>query len=240
MASTSEVGHNKNAANFGAVYQVLDEMGALYNPTNTAIKLVNLAPVNTELALTITTLNQKTPLYKNAVADRETAIAPLSKLTTRTLNFAKSTAISAKDKEVLEGQVKKIRGDSKPKKLNPETAETDAISTAQLSYDSQIANLDIYTNQLASHPEYIPNENELQIVTLQNYHQSLKTMSAIVNETGNTIITARKDRNKILYFNPANVIQLVRAIKAYLKSLGDEGKPYYNAILKLKFRDIKR
>ena len=240
MASTSEVGHNKNAANFSSAYQILDEMGALYNPTNTTIILSNLIPIKTAINITITTLNKKKPLYKNAVADRETEIATLPKLITRTLNFAKSTTISEKDKEVLNSQAKKIRGDKKPKKINPETSESDAISTSQQSYDSQIANLDIYTNQLASHPEYIPNENELKIVTLQNYHQSLSTRSELVNATGNTIITVRKDRNKILYFDPANIIQLMRDIKSYLKSLGDEGKPYYNAILKLKFKDIQR
>ena len=240
MASTSEVGHNKNAANFGAACQILVEMGAIYNPTNATIKLPNLNPVKTALNLTITTLNQKTPIYKNAVADRETEIAQLPKLATRSLNFAKSTTISAKDKEVLVSMVKKIRGDQKNQIINPETAETSTISTAQLSYDSQIANFDIYINQLASHPEYIPNENDLKIITFQNYHQTLSTMTSLVNATGNTIITARTGRNKILYFNTVNVIQLIREIKAYLKSLGEEGKPYYDALLKLKFKDIKR
>lgn len=240
MASTSEVGHNKNAANFSAANQILNEMGALYNPTNPNIKLVNLVPIQTALTLSIKTLNQKTPIYKNTVADRETAIAPLPKLTTRTLNFARSTTISAKDKEILDSQAKKIRGDHKPKKLNPDTAEPAAISTSQQSYDSQIANFDSYINQLASHPEYIPNEDDLKIITLQNYHQTLSDLSSLVNNAGDTIITARTDRNKILYYNPTNVIQLIRDIKSYLRSLGDAGKPYYKALMKLKFRDIQK
>ena len=240
MASTSEVGHNKNAANFDTAYQILDEMGAIYNPTNPAIILVNLVPIKTALTLSIKTLNQKTPIYKNAVAERETVIAPLPKLTTRTLNYAKSTAISAKDKEVLDSQAKKIRGDHKPKKANPDTAAPATISTSQQSYDSQIANFDTYINQLESHPEYIPNETDLKITTLQNYHQTLSNLSTLVNTAGNTIITARTDRNKILYYNPVNVIQLIRDIKSYLKSLGDQGKPYYDALMKLKFRDIQK
>ncbi|ELY2018558.1 hypothetical protein SL053_002487, partial [Flavobacterium psychrophilum] len=44
MASSSETGHNKNVANFSSAYQILDEMGALYNPSNTEIALANLAP----------------------------------------------------------------------------------------------------------------------------------------------------------------------------------------------------
>ena len=94
----------------------------------------------------------------------------------------------------------------KPKKVNPETSETNAISTAQLSYDSRIANLNTYTSQLASHPEYAPNETQLQIISLQNYHQQLVSLSNSVNSGGNALITARKDRNNILYLSGTNVI----------------------------------
>ena len=128
----------------------------------------------------------------------------------------------------------------KPKKVNPETSETNAISTAQLSYDSRIANLNTYTSQLASHPEYAPNETQLQIISLQNYHQQLVSLSNSVNSAGNALITARKDRNNILYLSDTNVIQLIKEIKAYLKSLGQAGAPYYKAIVKLQFKDIKK
>jgi hypothetical protein len=37
MASNSETGHNINVANFSTAYQILDEMGTLYNPSNTKI-----------------------------------------------------------------------------------------------------------------------------------------------------------------------------------------------------------
>lgn len=240
MASTSETGHNKNVANFSTAYQILDEMGALYNPSNSKLQLVNLVPIKTALTGTIQILNDKKPVYTNAVANREIAIATLPKLSTRTLSYAKSIAISATDKENLANQVKKIRGDKKPKKVNPDTSETNAISTAQLSYDSRIANLDAYTSQLASHPEYAPNETELKIVSLQTYHQELVTLSNTVNSAGNALITARKDRNDILYYSTANVIQLMREIKSYLKSLGEASAPYYKAIVKLQFKDIKK
>lgn len=240
MASTSETGHNKNAANFSSAYQILEEMGGLYNPSNANLKLETLEPIKTNLSGVITVLNDKKPVYKNAVADREVAIAPLGKIATKSLNFAKSLDISDTDKENLQSQVKKIRGDAKAKVVNPDTAEGDAISTSQMSYDSQIANLDTYTSQLASHPEYVPNETDIQIPKLQTYHTLLKTLSSTVNAAGNALITARKNRNDILYNNPQNVIQIIKEIKAYLKSLGTAGEPYYKALVKLKFSDIKK
>ena len=239
MASTTETGHNKNVANFSTAYQVLQEMGTLYNPSNAKIQLANLDPIRTSLQSTITELNIKKPIYKNAVSAREFAISPLGKLMTKSLNYAKSLDISATDKENINAQAKKIRGDQKPKSVNPETTETDGISTSQMSYDSRIANLETYTTQLASHTEYAPNETEIQIASLQTLHSTLVTLSTAVNSAGNALITARKNRNDILYSNDTNVIQLIKDIKAYLKSLGEAGKPYYNAIVKLQFKDNK-
>ena len=239
MASVSEVGHGKNAANLASGIQILEEMGNLYNPTNPNIFLPNLNTIKAELNNVITVLNTKKPIYKNAVANREILIAPLSKKTTKSLNFFKSLNVSATDKENVANQVKKIRGDKSPKKINPETTESDAISTSQMSYDNRIANLDTYINQLSSHPQYVPNETEIQVATLQAYHQELATASSQVNAAGNALLTARKNRNEILYTNENNVIKLMQEVKAYLKSLGDAGTPYYKAFVKLKFKDSK-
>jgi hypothetical protein len=239
MASVSETGHNKNVANFASAIQVLVEMGSLYNPTNPNLLLANLNLVKTNLGGTITFLNNKKPIYKNAVANREILNAELPSRLTMSLNYAKSTNISQTDKENLSSQVKKIRGDKKAKVVNPETAEGDSISTSQMSYDSRIANFDTYISQLSSLAEYNPNETVIQIADFQNYHQKLTNSSTLVNSAGNELITGRKNRNNILYNDQINVIQLMREIKAYLKSLGSAAEPYYKAIVKLQFKDIK-
>jgi hypothetical protein len=239
MASVSETGHNKNVANFASAIQVLVEMGSLYNPTNPNLLLANLNPVKTNLGGTITFLNNKKPIYKNAVAEREILIAQLPSRLTMSLNYAKSTNISQTDKENLSSQVKKMRGDKKAKVVNPETAEGDSISTSQMSYDSRIANFDTYISQLSSLAEYNPNETVIQIADFQDYHQKLTNSSTLVNSAGNELITGRKNRNNILYNDQINVIQLMRDIKAYLKSLGSAAEPYYKAIVKLQFKDIK-
>ena len=239
MASVSEVGHGKNAANLASGIQILEEMGNLYNPTNPNIFLPNLNTIKAELNNVITVLNTKKPIYKNAVANREILIAPLSKKTTKSLNFFKSLNVSVTDKENVANQVKKIRGDKSPKKIKQKTTKSDAFSTSQMSNDNRIANLDTYINQLSSHPQYVPNETEIQVATLQAYHQELATASSQVNAAGNALLTARKNRNEVLYTNENNVIKLMQEVKAYLKSLGDAGTPYYKAFVKLKFKDSK-
>lgn len=64
MASVSEVGHGKNAANLASGIQILEEMGNLYNPTNPNILLPNLNSIKTELNNAITILNAKNPFTK--------------------------------------------------------------------------------------------------------------------------------------------------------------------------------
>jgi hypothetical protein len=236
--SASETGHKKNVANFSSLSQILQEMGAVYNPSNQNIQLVALNPINTALIATMKGIDQKKPIYTNAVADRENTIAPLAKKTTRILNSFKSLSVSATDKENVASMVKKIRGDKKPLKVNPDNAEVKAISTSQQSYDSRIANFDTLIELVASHSLYSPNEEELKIENLQSYHQTLSELNGKVNTAGNTIITARKQRNDMLYKGDNNAIQLVKDIKSYLKSLGEAGLPYYKAAVKLKFVEI--
>lgn len=238
MASISEVGHTKNVANLGTGIQILQEMGTQYNPSNTTIQLANLLPIKSAIDSTISTLNSKMPNYRNAVANREVAIAQLGKKTSKVLNYSKSLNISATDKENILSHVKKLRGETKAKSINPETSETTGISTSQMSYDSRIANLALLINIVASHPEYQPNEEDIKINNLQSYQQQLSTFSSLVNAAGNELITARLNRNNILYLTDNNIIKLMNDTKAYLKSLGQEAQPYYKAFVKLKFRAL--
>lgn len=238
MASTSEVGHVKNVANLGTGIQILQEMGAMYNPSNTNIQLTNLISFKAAIEATISQINSKIPSYRNAVANREVAIEKLGKTSTKILNFSKSLNISKTDKENILSQVKKIRGKANTKTVNPETSEASGISTSQMSYDSRIANLSLLINFVASHPEYQPNENEIKIANLQTYQQELSTLSSLVNSAGNELITARLNRNNAMYLTDNKILKSMNETKAYLRSLGQEAKPYYKAFVKLKFKGL--
>ena len=237
MASTSEVGHNKNVANFGYTCQLLTEMGTLYNPSNPSIKLPALTTVNTSLIGSLQNINQKTPIYRNLVVARESEITKLRFLATRIYNYSKSITISNAEKENVNRLAKKVRGDSRVKKvLDPSVTASKTISTAQTSYDNTIEFFDKLINQIDSYPEYVPNEDDLQIVNLQLFHDEIKSLNIEVNASIITLITARKERNDLLYLNEDNAIKLVNDIKAYLKSLGADALPYYKAVVALQFR----
>ncbi len=236
--SVTEVGHSKNLANLSTGIQILEEMGPMYNPSNTNIQLTNLLNFKATIEGTISQINSKIPNYKKAVANREIAIEKLGKTATKVLNFSKSINITTTDKENILSQVKKIRGHAKMKTINPETLEATGISTSQMSYDSRIANLSLLINFITSHPEYQPNENEIKVASLLSYQQELSALSSIVNASGNELITARLNRNNAMYSTDTNIIKLMNETKAYLKSLGQTAQPYYRAFVKLKFKGL--
>lgn len=234
----SEVGHNKNAANFKSLYQILQEMGTLYNPANQAISLMELEPIKTVLDQVVETFNTKNPLYKNAVALRSTNMKPLSKLTTRIVNsFRASQALEA-DINNVDSMAKVIRG-MKNRSINPEKESSEGISTSRMSYDSRTANFDAMISFLEAHQNYQPNEADIQIAALKQFNQLQKEQNANVNQTANQLLTAREARNKALYNPTDGIVILAPKIKSYLKSLGEPGKPYYKLAVRLKFSNKK-
>jgi hypothetical protein len=233
----SEVGHNKNVANFKSLYQILEEMGTMYNPSYPAITLTALEPIKTVLDEVVVTFNTKNPLYKNAVAQRETNMAPLSKLTTRIVNSFRASGASAPDIENADSMARVIRGHKRLAKVNPETASPETISTSRMSYDSRTANFDALISFLESQSVYAPNENDIKLPQLKQINLSQKQQNAAVNQAANELLTARVSRNNALYSETDGIIRLIPIIKNYLKSLGEQGKPYYKVAVRLKFRN---
>ena len=234
----SEVGHNKNVANFKSLFQILDEMGPLYNPANPSITLAELEPIKTVLDNVIEEFNAKNPLYKNAVALRQTNTKPLSKLTTRIINAFRASEASQANIENLESMARVIRG-MRSKKINPEKESSEGISTSRMSFDNRTANFDALISFLEANPNYQPNEIDIQIPALKQFNLMQKEQNANVNQTANQLLTAREARNKALYNDINGVVILVPKIKNYLKSLGESGKPYYKQIIRLKFSNKK-
>ncbi|MDN3724737.1 hypothetical protein QRD02_10105 [Aequorivita sp. SDUM287046] len=239
MASKSEVGHKKNVANFSAAYTILEEMGPMYNPTNTLITLENLAPIKDTLTLEMNTLDTKIATYRADVADNENAMEQMDKKATKILNYFKSLNVPQNEIDNIAAQVRKIRGDKRKAPKNPEEGNDHTISNSQQSYDSKVANFNTLIAQLEAFPEYAPNEDEIKTTSLETYTAQLETLRDTLRGSSHQLITARAARNSTLYYNHPNVLELMRFIKNYVKSLGLPAKPYYDALVRLKFVIIR-
>jgi hypothetical protein len=234
--STSEVGHTKNITNFASLIKILEEMGPRYNPTIPEIKINELKIFSESLNTKVQQLVDKMAPFRSAVAKRENAFAPLGKKMTRVQNSFKSLLIPVQNKENIIALTKKIRGDKPIKKAEKlENESTETISTAQLSYDSKTSNLQAMIALLRNYPMYNPNEEEIKVEKLQALYEELKQLNSEAIIATNVLITARKERNDLLYNNPVNTIELVTSIKNYIKSI-EGANDYLKAVVKLKFK----
>ena len=91
MSTVYETGHAKNVANFQTLIAHVKGYGASYNPSKAVIQLPNLVSAADLANASISKLNSYLPNYSNAVAAREEAFAPLSKLSTKIFNSLKAT-----------------------------------------------------------------------------------------------------------------------------------------------------
>ncbi|MDD3859910.1 MAG: hypothetical protein PHW83_06910 [Bacteroidales bacterium] len=247
MASTSETGHAKNVANFDDLISFVTGYGTAYNPSKITIKLTALQTLSTSAKTAINTVNAALPAYSNAVAAREAAFEPLSKLITRVNNALKATDTTEQVDESAKTLVRKIQGSrATAKKTEEEIAtakaegkETKEISSSQMSYDSRLDNFDKLIKLLTSVTLYAPNEADLKVTALTTLYNDLKTKNTAVVIATTPLSNARISRNDILYKPNTGLVDIALDTKTYIKSLYGATSPQYKQVSKLEFKAVK-
>ena len=243
MTSTSETGHQKNVANFDELISFATGYGTYYNPSKASIKIDALKTLSAQAKAAINAVSAAEPAYKSAVAAREVAFEPLSKLTTRVMNSIKATDTTEQVDENARTLVRKIQGvratakktEEEIKALAEQGKEVVEISTSQMSFDSRLDNFFKLIQLLSSVPEYSPNETELKIEHLNTILDDLKAKNTAVVETTTPLSNARISRNDILYRNDVGLCDVAMDVKTYIKSVFGATSPQYKQVSKIKF-----
>lgn len=150
MGQTFESGHAKNVANMDELNSFVDGYGTNYNPSREALKPESLKLLSKNGKASIDAVNALLPAYTRAVAAREAAFLPLSKLITRVMNSVKSIDSTDHIYENALTYSRKIQGKRATAKRTQEQIEADAAagkelnekSASQMSYDNRLDNLD--------------------------------------------------------------------------------------------------
>ncbi|MBI4726512.1 hypothetical protein HY768_04695 [candidate division TA06 bacterium] len=231
--STTESGHAKNIANFGALVNSVEDIGSSYNPSVADIKLSNLRLINTKLEKILPAVFAAEAPYKLAVNARQTAFDGMSKLATRVIN---SLAVAGSDREIKDAKtiLKKIRGGKAIKPEDPALAAK-TRSTSQMSYDNRVSNFKELTALLAAIPAYKPNEADLKVAALNAYLDKLPGLGATVNKTALALTTARANRDQLLYAKGTGALAISLKVKKYVKSMSGAATPAYKKLSKLVF-----
>ena len=243
MASTSELGHNRNAINFDTLIINCTSFGTAYNPSKASLKITALQAQSTLAKNSITAINSLTPAYKNAVSARVSAFKTFDKLITRVNNALKASDTSQQVDESAQTIIRKLQGRrATPKKTEEQKkvaseagVEIVEISTSQMSYDSRLDNLDKLIKLLASVPQYAPNEADLKVTALTALYNDLKAKNLAVINTEVPINNARIARNDIMYKENIGLVDIALDIKTYIKSVYGATSPQFKQISGLKF-----
>ncbi|WP_321347302.1 hypothetical protein [uncultured Draconibacterium sp.] len=243
MSSKSETGHAVNVANFNELISFVTGYGEAYNPSNEAIALRTLQTVASNGAAALEAIYTAQGPYNNAVAAREVAFDPLSKLVTRVMNMLKVSGVSEEVYNSVNTVARKIKGQrATPKTTAPEnggegdeTTEVKTRSTSQMSYDSREENFAKFIQLLSAIPEYAPNEVELQVATLTTLSTNLQAKNSAVISAEVPLSNARIERNNVLYAPTTGLVETAGKVKTYVKAIFGATSPQYKQISKLKF-----
>lgn len=246
MAKISETGHAKNVANFGTLITVVKGFKTAYNPSKQSITLTALTTLKTNADAVMAVVNAKLGAYSTAVAAREKAFEPLSKLSTRIINSLRATDAPKPIIKSAEALVRKLQGQrATPKKTAEELAASVAegttikqVSSSQMGFDNRINNFDGLIQLLIPIAEYAPNETDLKTATLTTYLQSLQATNAAAGEAETNLDNARIARNEVLYQPSTGLVDVAAAVKLYVKSLFGATSAQYKQVSALTFKTL--
>ena len=240
MSSTIETGHAKNVATFEDLISFCTGYSTSYNPTKNAIKL---AALNLQLSATAASLQAvKTAktAYDNATNARELAFKPLKSLATKVVNAlaatdaAQPTIADARSINTkLQGRRAKATPKPEPGTENDPPAKTASVS--QQSFDKLIDHFSQLIVTLTAEPKYVPNENELKIVSLNILLTDLKAKNTVAINATTALSNARIARDRLLYAEGTGLADTALAVKQYVKSLFGATSPQYKQVSGLKF-----
>ena len=234
MSSHSEKGHCKNVANFEAEISFCTAYGAAYNPSKQSLTTDALDELLSQSQNSLSEVTNAKNLLDLRINERQIAFSALKPTSTRIINALGVTDASKQTVDDAKSINKKIQGGrSSAKPLEDE--EKKAISTSQQSYDSLVENFSKLVDLVSSELSYIPNEEELQVATLNTYTQQLRTANTNIINANTVYSNCMISRDNILYANDTGLVDTALNVKKYVKSVFGATSPQYKQVSKLEF-----
>ena len=238
MASTSEVGHAKNVANFQDLIEFVIGYGATYNPSKNSLKLPQLIALKDNAQAKLNDVITKNTIYNNKVNERMVAFSNLKSFSTRLVNALQTTDATNETINNAKTFNRKMQGKKASTTQTPTDPNTPApttISTSQQSYDQLIQHLAGLKSVLETEPSYTPNEVELQIATIDSKIADLSAKNTAVATAYTNISNSRISRNETLYTSENGIYETASEVKKYIKSVFGASSPQYNQVSGIKF-----
>jgi hypothetical protein len=242
----AETGHVKNAANFAQLINIVTALGAIYDPSGAMLLLAALITKLAAVEAAQTEVGAKESAETNTGKEREVAFAGQSKMATR---VAAAYAAGDSDQLVssnLAGLIRKLRGEraGDAPKDDPATPDIDEskskISVSQQSYDNLIATWRLIIQLLSTQEAYKPNETDLTLDALTAYVDNLEAKNDAAKLAAIQADNARAARDEIFYASKTGMLEIVKRVRRYVKSLSTTAaENAYQQLMDLDFRKYR-
>lgn len=242
MASTSEVGHAKNVANFHDLISFCLGYGASYDPVKASLQVSQLQALETLAQNSLASVIPLRTAYNDAVNARIQAFNGLKPLATRLINALQSTDATKEkvdDAKTFNKKIQGIRASGTQTPVTPDAPTPNTISSSQQSYDQTIQHFAGLISVLESEPSYTPNENDLRVTTLNDRLALLNQTNQAISSAYTLVDNSRIERNTTLYSDETGLVARATEVKKYVKSVFGATSPQYKQVSAIKIVKIK-
>ena len=240
MPSQSEVGHAKNVANLQKLTEQVT-VYTLYNPPIESLTVPNLQTLYTTSSTKLNEVEEKRNANKNAIALRQSAFENLKPTSTKIINHLDILGLLQGTLDQAKSLNRLIQGGQKKTTTPPEEGKEipKTISTSRQSYTQQTENFGILLQLLATIPTYAPNEDDLKLVNLNIYKDTLVSSTQAVDQTEAELNLKLIERDNILYADGTGLYSIAQNVKKYVKSIYGATSPEYANVSDIEFTNRK-
>jgi hypothetical protein len=233
-----------NLQSFEKLLGICTGYGGKYNPGRQTLRVENLLVMLKQARDKIQQVSVAKTNYENAQNNRELAFAEIRKLASRILAELKSAGIQSQTVDDAAVMVRKIRGYSLAKKpteaLPPEVAEPNDKAVVNRSRSGKkfgyiTVNFEKLLQTLIAEPEYQPTNPELQVSTLQEKLEALRSVNDTLVNKAAVWSLARMERNNFFYHGRTSLYSTAMAVKQQVKAIFGNGSDATLLVSKIPF-----
>ncbi len=240
MSSNSETGHAVNLSNAKMLIDRCATFGPAFQPSNSSLTLANATAQWTTGVSLHSIVSNASQVVRIPINERDDAFEEADRIVVRSSYYYQSTAASAAAMKDAKGLVRKFTGSNvrRPKDQQG-NADANWVSNSQQSYTKRQETFMMLRSFYASDPNYAPNEVELQIPSLTTMEAGLKMHNDNMSALLAPVKAARIDRDKLLYEEGTGLVDVMLAMKQYVKGVFGATSPEYKSISGIRFKKIK-
>ena len=215
--------HAKNVETYSRLVEFCTGYGGNYNPGQQNLKLNAMRAMLEKAQSSLQDVSLKRLDYKRVTNEREIAFADLSKLTSRIVLYLSTSGVPDQTVDDARFYARLIGGSVRKREPIPSgEADEKPLTTRSLTQRSYVALKDHFTQLvelIKKEPAYQPNEEDLQLASLEAKVDELKTVTANVNKAKAEWSNALIYRNRLMYKGRESLVNHGATVKRYVRSV---------------------